>query len=168
MYFCSKILQQIFNNFPTKPKWYSIFVLVALHFKNVNIKHEEPLSYLVQLEKPTVLLRFSFTLTLLPYSQHFWYFWSPNMWKFSPRHEAVFQDTSWMFYNLTVRSHRLKTQFHKTAPIPPQLSIGSSRSPGNPQLLSNLATNWRFLQPASVSLLESLMELRETLTFTSL
>ena len=35
----------------------------------------------------------------------------------------------------------------RLAPPPPQMPIASSRSSGYPQLLSNLATNWRFPRP---------------------
>ena len=44
----------------------------------------------------------------------------------------------------SVTFHRLRAQSHKTIPTPLQMPVISSRSPGYPQLLFNLATNWRF------------------------
>ena len=62
------------------------------------------------------------------------------------------------------RSHRLKPKSHRTAPTPPQIPTIRSRSPGYPQLLSNLATNQTAttLSLGLIHLLEWLTELRET------
>ena len=104
-------------------------------------------------EKPTlVLLEFSSTLTLLLHSRDL-------------RHQlctgfsCIIQscDTSRVSYNLThfwhylfgdhVSSRRLRTQSHKTQSTPLLMSIASDRSPGYPQTLSDLATDWRFQGP---------------------
>lgn len=49
---------------------------------------------------------------------------------------------------------KLRAQSHKTAPTPLQMPIISSKSPGYPQLPSNLVidTNQRFLQPPFLGL----------------
>ena len=113
------------------------------------------------------LLCVSFTLTLLPHSQHCWL------------HNRQFSDTSWLSYNLTqfnslwhcpprdsTRSHRLGAQSHKTAPNSLQLPAANLychlcfwpiylRFPLHPRLGFDYFAKW-------------LTELRQTLTFTNL
>ena len=67
----------------------------------------------------------------------------------------------------SVRSHRLRAQSHKTAPPPTSVPVASSRSPGYPQFLSDVAMNQRFhdLFLGLDHLLEQLTEARVTLTY---
>lgn len=75
---------------------------------------------------------------------------------FSP-YQTILRDTSWAFYSLTpfwryqpgdsAGSHRVRAPSHKTAPTLFQMSLVESRSPGEPQLLSDWATNPRSHDP---------------------
>lgn len=90
---------------------------------------------------------------LLHGTLHFWHFCSPNMCEFS--HQTILHDAKWGTYSLTqfwcflpgdsIRSHRLRTQSHKSASSSPPWSGGASLE--YPPLPSNLATNSGFHDP---------------------
>lgn len=96
-------------------------------------------------------------------------------------HHAILCDTIWVSCNSTqfwhylhgdnVTCHKWRAPSHKIASTPLHMPIINCRSPGYPQLLFDLVTNWRFPYtslPRLVNLLVQLTELRETLAFTSL
>ena len=119
-------------------------------------RSQERLSYLGVLDKTSVFPPvFFIALTPLPHSQHFWHQRCgvfPHANQFSVTQQGVLQFNSILTPATrdSVRSHRLRAQSHETAPTPPipttkiQMPITSSRPPGYPHLLSDLATNWRF------------------------
>ena len=74
--------------------------------------------------------------------------------RFFPPHQAILQETSWVYDLIEfwhclpgdrVRFHMLRVQSHKTAPVPLQMSVSSTRSLGY-RRPSDLATNRRFSQ----------------------
>ena len=83
---------------------------------------------------------FSFTLILLPHSQHFWH---QTCWGYS--YTKQFCETSWVSCNSdTIYLIKDSVPWH----FPwLQMPVTSSRSPGYPQFLSNLATDQRFPWP---------------------